>query len=126
MGRENTLGIAEIVDTLTDFTKLELSIYDKLEEGLTVMEALTFGLEAFPVVQEVIQDGDVFWSEVKNVFPIEGIKVWQDVAGSFNAEDQARSRIIALVKLLATGYVLVDDTIRRLEELAALAKDVAK
>ena len=126
MGRENNLGVAEITDTLIDFTRLELSVYDKLTDGLQLIDALQFGLEAYPVVQEVIQDGETFWNEVKNVFPIEGVKVWQDVAGAFSEADQARSRIIALVKLLATGYVLVDDTIRRLEELKNLAIDVAK
>ena len=126
MGRENNLGVTEIVDTLTDFTRLELSVYDKIAAGFNLLSALQLGLEAYPVVDEVIKDGAEFWAEVKNVFPVEGIKVWQDVAGAFSAEDQARSRIIALVKLLATGYVLVDDTIRRLEELKNLAIDVAK
>lgn len=126
MGRENNLGVAEIVDTLTDFTRLELSVYDKIAAGFNLLSALQLGLEAYPVVDEVIKDGKTFWAEVKNVFPVEGIKVWQDVAGAFSAEDQARSRIIALIKLLATGYVLVDDTISRLEELKNLAIDVAK
>lgn len=126
MGRENNLGTAEIVDTLIDFTKLELSVYDKIADGLQLLDALQFGLEAYPVVNEIIQDGSTFWAEVKNVFPLEGIKVWQDVAGAFNAEDQARSRIIALIKLLATGYVYVDDTVKRLNELKGLAIDIAK
>lgn len=126
MGRENTLGVAEIVDTLTDFTRLELSIYDKVADGFNLLDVLQLGLEAYPVVDEVIKDGKTFWAEVKNVFPIEGVKVWQDVAGSFNAEDQARSRVIALVKFLATGYVYADDTAKRLEELKNLAIDIAK
>lgn len=120
----NEFGYSEIVDTLADACKLDVSVQSKIADGLQLMDALQFGLEAYPKVQEAIQDWPTFRQEFLDLIPAEGVAVYLDLQKALTEEEQEKSRVLRVVRLLAQGYYDVDDTIKKGENLIRLAKDV--
>ncbi len=121
----NNYGYDEIVDTLYDACILDVSVQTKISDGLQLLDALQFGLEAYPKVQEAIQDWGTFTQEFLDLKADESQAVVDAIKAKLIPEEAAKSRVLRVLELLAFGYGLVDFNINSGKELIEKAKYIA-
>lgn len=118
---EAKFGYAEIVDTLVDACKLEISARKKIKDGFDFLKAFQIALEAYPKIEEAINDFDTFVAELRDLEPNEALGALSAIEGALTQDEQDNSRILRVIRLAVEGYDTVADTIARgllLKELA--------
>jgi hypothetical protein len=116
------LGIAEVVDTLTDAIKLFDRFAGVLADGFQFMDAMVV-LAEFPVLQELYNDRKTFWAELTDLSNEESEQVYAQVAANTGtAVSNVAKRAKAALDFAADAYGLVEDTVVRGKRIFEKAK----
>lgn len=97
-------GVTEITDTFADLAGFEMFFREQLSDGkLTLPEIFQAGLQAYPLVQEVIRDFPEFRAEALDLQPGEAVEVREGVSARLgvNAQD---SRVWRFLDFAADGH----------------------
>jgi uncharacterized protein YerC len=122
MSNSKNLGIAEVVDTLSDAIRLFDRVDNVLADGIQFMDAMVI-LSEFPTLQELYNDRKLFLSELKDLSAEESTQVYEQVAANTGAhKSKIAARAKAALDFAADAYALVDDTIVRGKRIFEKAK----
>jgi len=122
MSNSKNLGIAEVVDTLSDAIRLFDRVAGVLTDGVQFMDAMVI-LSEFPTLQELYNDRKLFLSELRDLSAEESTEVYNQVAANTgSSKSKIAERAKAALDFAADAYALVDDTIVRGKRIFEKAK----